>query len=514
MILSYLLEPNWGKHNLERLAIAYLHLPSIPITDIIGKGKKILPMNKASIEAVAPYACQDADYALEIGRVLWPRIEEAGLDRLYCDLERPLIEVLADMERIGIKVDRSALQALSKELETELGRLEKKIYEACGTEFNIQSPAQLGDILFRKLQLSGTKKTKTAGALSTSMEVLEELAAHHPLPRLVLEYRQLSKLRSTYADALLDLIDPETGRVHTSYNQTVASTGPALELGPQPAEHPGPRRDGGSGSGPAFVPEKGFGFLAADYSQIELRVLAHLSGDPGLIEIFASDRDVHEETADRVFGTTSGLFKDEQRRRAKIINFSMIYGAGAFSLAGQLGTSNHEAQASSTSTTRHYPKVKEYLDRIVDEAAAHGILRDALRPETPGAGAQVGGQEHQAGRPPHRPQQPAPGDGGRHHQEGHDRPLGRAPEEKARGADGPPGPRRARPRGPQGRAPRGRGDRPRADGERLRVQGPAQGLARLGPELGRSKISSGTAPRSRNLCRFVPFPNRRRIPQC
>ncbi len=371
MILSYLLEPNWGKHNLERLAIAYLHLPSIPITDIIGKGKKILPMNKASIEAVAPYACQDADYALEIGRVLWPRIEEAGLDRLYCDLERPLIEVLADMERIGIKVDRSALQALSKELETELGRLEKKVYEACGTEFNIQSPAQLGDILFRKLQLSGTKKTKTAGTLSTSMEVLEELAAHHPLPRLVLEYRQLSKLRSTYADALLDLIDPETGRVHTSYNQTVASTGRLSSSDPNLQNIPA-RGEWGKRFRTAFVPEKGFGFLAADYSQIELRVLAHLSGDPGLIGIFASDRDVHEETADRVFGTTSGLFKDEQRRRAKIINFSMIYGAGAFSLAGQLGTSNHEAQAFIDKYYATYPKVKEYLDRIVDEAAARG----------------------------------------------------------------------------------------------------------------------------------------------
>ena len=371
MILSYLLEPNWGKHGLDRLAIAYLHLPSIPIADIIGKGKKIITMDKASIEAVIPYACQDADYALEISRILWPKVEAAKLARLYCELERPLIGVLADMEAVGIKVDKAALQALSKELGTELARLEKEIYAACGTDFNINSPAQLGDVLFHKLQLTGKKKTKGAGAPSTSMDVLEELAPLHPLPRLVLEYRQLAKFRSTYSEALLGLLDPETGRVHTSYNQTVASTGRLSSSDPNLQNIPA-RGEWGKRFRAAFVPEKGCGFLAADYSQIELRVLAHMSGDPGLIETFAADRDVHEETADRVFGPASGLFKDEQRRRAKIINFSMIYGAGAYSLAGQLGTSTHEAQAFIDKYYQTFPKVKAFLDRIVDDAAALG----------------------------------------------------------------------------------------------------------------------------------------------
>jgi DNA polymerase-1 len=371
MVLSYLLEPNWGKHNLDRLALAYLHLPSIPIADIIGKGKKTITMDKASIEAVTPYACQDADYALEIARILMPKVETAGLAGIYRDLELPLIEVLAGMETVGIKVDGEILKGLSEELGTELLRLEKQVYAASGTEFNINSPAQLSEILFHKLQLTGTKKTKAAGALSTSMAVLEELAPLHPLPRLVLEYRQLAKLRSTYADALLELIDPATGRIHTSYNQTVAATGRLSSSDPNLQNIPA-RGEWGKRFRTAFVPEKGFGFLAADYSQIELRVLAHMSEDPALIETFAAGRDVHEETAARVFGPSSGLFNEERRRRAKIINFSMIYGASAYSLAGQLGTSNREAQDFIDKYYATYPSVKAFLDRIVDEAAERG----------------------------------------------------------------------------------------------------------------------------------------------
>jgi DNA polymerase-1 len=275
------------------------------------------------------------------------------------------------MEAVGIKVDGAALQKLSAELGTELARLEKQVYAASGVEFNINSPSQLSDILFHKLQLTGTRKTKTAGAFSTSMDVLEELAPLHPLPRLVLEYRQLSKFRSTYADALFEIIDPETGRIHTSYNQTVASTGRLSSSDPNLQNIPA-RGEWGKRFRAAFVPEKECAFLAADYSQIELRVLAHMSGDPALIETFAAGRDVHEETARRVFGESSGLFKDEQRRRAKIINFSMIYGAGAFSLAGQLGTSTREAQDFIDKYYETYPGVKAFLDRIVDEAEERG----------------------------------------------------------------------------------------------------------------------------------------------
>jgi DNA polymerase-1 len=382
MVLSYLLEPNWGKHNLDRLALAYLRLPSIPIADIIGKGKKILTMDKASVEAVTPYACQDADYALEISRILWPKIEAQNLAGLYRDLELPLIGILAEMETVGIKVDGAVLRALSEELSTELARLEKEIYAASGTEFNINSPSQLADVLFRKLQLTGTKKTKGAGALSTAMDVLEELAPLHPLPRLVLEYRQLAKFRSTYADALFEIIDPDTGRIHTSYNQTVASTGRLSSSDPNLQNIPA-RGEWGRRFRAAFIPEKGYAFLAADYSQIELRVLAHMSGDSALIETFVAGRDVHEETANRVFGPSSGLFKEEQRRRAKIINFSMIYGASAFSLAGQLGTSNHEAQAFIDKYYETYPGVKTFLDRIVDEAAERGYSETLIGRKRP-----------------------------------------------------------------------------------------------------------------------------------
>jgi DNA polymerase I len=371
MVLSYLLEPNWGTHGLDRLALAYLHAPSIPYQEIVGKGKSAITMDKAPVEKVTPYACQDADYALEIGRMLWPKIRTAGLEGIYRDLEQPLIGILAEMEATGIRVDGQALNALSDELGTAMAKLETQIYAASGTEFNINSPQQLSDILFHKLQLTPKRKTKTAGGFSTSMDILEELAPLHPLPRLVLDYRQMAKLRSTYAEGLFDLIDKETGRLHTSYNQTVASTGRLSSSDPNLQNIPA-RGEWGRRFRTAFVPADGCGFLAADYSQIELRVLAHMSGDAALIETFCAGRDVHEETASRVFGPASGLFKEEQRRRAKVINFSIIYGTSAFSLAGQLGTSNHEAQAFIDRYYETYPGVKAFLDRIVEEAETRG----------------------------------------------------------------------------------------------------------------------------------------------
>ncbi|MDP2914251.1 MAG: DNA polymerase I [Candidatus Aminicenantes bacterium] len=371
MVLSYLLEPNWGKHNLDRQATVYLQAPAIPFHKVVGKGKSKVTMNRAAVETVTPYACQDADYALEISRLLWPKIEAAKLDRLYRDLEQPLIEILADMETIGVKVDADALQRLSKELASELARLEKKIYEASGTEFNIHSPQQLAQVLFHKLQLNMRKKTKATKSFSTSMDVLEELAQVHPLPGFVLEYRQFSKLKSTYADALTELIDPVTGRIHTSYNQTVASTGRLSSSDPNLQNIPA-RGDWGKRFRRAFVPEKGRLFLGADYSQIELRVLAHMSEDPGLIETFRNDHDVHEETAQRVFGPASGLLKDDQRRKAKIINFSILYGTSAFSLAKEIQTSNAEAQQFIDRYYEKYPKVKEFLDKMVEQAKAKG----------------------------------------------------------------------------------------------------------------------------------------------
>jgi DNA polymerase-1 len=372
MVLSYLLEPNWGKHNLDRLALTYLQVNTIHYEDLVGKGKKQLTVNQVDIERVSPYACQDADLALQLSQILWPKVKEQELESIYRDLELPLIEVLADMEMWGVKIDTKVLNALSKELQDELERLQKKIFEICGVEFNLNSPQQLGEILFNKLNLPYSKKTKRTKSYSTDVGALQELALLHPVPKYALEYRQLSKLKSTYADSLPLLLNPETGRIHTSYNQTVTATGRLSSSDPNLQNIP-VRGELGLRFRKAFIPEKGHLFLSADYSQIELRVLAHLSEDEALIETFLGDRDIHRETAIRVFGNASSLSEEEQRRRAKIINFSIIYGTSAFSLAKELGTSASEAQKFIDLYYEKHPKVYEFLERIVKSAQEKGF---------------------------------------------------------------------------------------------------------------------------------------------
>jgi len=372
MVLSYLLEPNWGKHNLEKLALTYLHTQAIPYEEVAGKGKKAVTMNAVPVERVVPYACQDADFALNLSESLWPTVVERNLDRLYREIEQPLIELLAEMEIWGVKVDSGALARLSDELEAELHRLEEKIFELSGGKFNLNSPQQLGDILFHKLQLQPSRKTKITKRYSTSLDVLQELAPLHPLVQYALEYRQMSKLKSTYAAALPLLINPETGRIHTSYNQTVTSTGRLSSSEPNLQNIPmrGPM---GQRFRQAFIPEPGDLLLAADYSQIELRVLAHLSQDQALIETFAADRDIHEETARRVFGEALLQPQEELRRKAKIINFSIIYGTSAFSLAKELGTSQREAQDFIDRYYCQHPKVREFLEETVRKAEEKGF---------------------------------------------------------------------------------------------------------------------------------------------
>jgi DNA polymerase-1 len=372
MVLSYLLEPNWGKHNLEKLALTYLHTQAIPYEEVAGKGKNAVTMNAVPVEKVVPYACQDADLAFALSESLWPKVVERKLDRLYREIEQPLIELLAEMEIWGVKVDHGTLARLSAELDSELQRLEEKIFALSGGRFNINSPQQLGDILFHKLQLKPSRKTKITKRYSTSLDVLQELALLHPLVQHALEYRQLSKLKSTYAAALPLLINPETGRIHTSYNQTVTSTGRLSSSEPNLQNIPmrGPL---GQRFRQAFIPEPEDLLLAADYSQIELRVLAHLSQDPALIETFAADRDVHEETARRVFGEAFPQAREELRRKAKIINFSIIYGTSAFSLAKELGTSQREAQDFIDRYYSQHPKVGEFLEETVRKAEEDGF---------------------------------------------------------------------------------------------------------------------------------------------
>ncbi len=368
MVLSYLLEPNWGKHSLDKIVLHYLRATKIPYEEVAGKGKTEQTLDKVAIDRVSPYACEDAATAQELGGLLWDKVRAKKMDRLYEDIERPLIGLLARMEQTGVRVDPVVLKAMSKELEGETSRLEKQIHELAGGPFNINSPRQLGEVLFHKLGLQAGRRTKVTKGFSTSIDILEELALVHPLARFVLEYRQMAKLKSTYADALPQLINPETGRIHTCYNQTVASTGRLSSSEPNLQNIPA-RGPWGTRFRQAFVPEAGQLLLAADYSQVELRILAHLSGDPTLVETFRADRDVHEETARLVFGHAG----EESRRRAKIINFSIIYGTSAFSLARELGTSTAEAQKFIDRYFAERPKVREYLDRVVEEARETGV---------------------------------------------------------------------------------------------------------------------------------------------
>ncbi|NIO49038.1 MAG: DNA polymerase I [Candidatus Aminicenantes bacterium] len=372
MVLSYLLEPNWGKHNLNKLALTYLQVKAIPYNEIVGKGKNEVTINAVDIDRVAPYACQDADLALQLSSLLWPKVQEEKLDPLYIKLELPLIEVLADMEMWGVKIDTQALKKLSSELEHELGHLKEKIYKISEEEFNINSPQQLGRILFDKLNLPASRKTKITKSYSTSVSILQELARDYPIAKHTLEYRQLAKLKSGYADSLPLLLNPETGRIHTSYNQTVTATGRLSSSDPNLQNIP-VRGDLGRRFREAFIPAQGHLFLSADYSQIELRVLAHLSKDPALIDTFRHDRDIHEETAERVFGNSSILSKEEKRRRAKIINFSMVYGASAFSLAKELETSTSEAQDFIDLYYEKYAKVHQFLEKRVKDAQKEGF---------------------------------------------------------------------------------------------------------------------------------------------
>lgn len=371
MILSYLLEPNWGRHGLDRLALSLLHTNTISYNDVVGKGKDELTMNAVPVERVSPYACQDADLALQLSDRLWASIKAQKLDNVYRELERPLIEVLADMEIWGVKVDAGRLQDLSRDLGAELKILENRIFSISGETFNLNSPQQLAHVLFDKMGLHTSRKTKITKNRSTNLSVLKELTRQSPIAAHILEYRQLSKLKSTYADALPLMINPETGRIHSSYNQTVASTGRLSSSDPNLQNIP-VRGEMGQRFRASFVPEPGCVFLGADYSQIELRILAHLSHDPAMIETFRRGGDVHTETADRVFSQPASLFEEERRRRAKIINFSIIYGTSAFSLAKELSTSPAEAQKFIDLYFEKYPRVREFLETCVQNARQSG----------------------------------------------------------------------------------------------------------------------------------------------
>jgi len=377
MIASYLINPVKFNHNLDDITFEYLGLKKIDIGSLIGSGKKQISMAEVPLEQISEYACEDADCVFRLVETFQKLLEVHQLTGLFETLEMLLLKVLAQMEMNGVAIDYEFLGKLSEKLGRDLDRLTSEIYKEAGEEFNINSTKQLSNILFDKLKLPALKKTKK-GATSTDAGVLEHLAQDYEFPKLLLEYREKAKLKSTYVDALPDLIDPETKVIHTSFNQTTTATGRLSSSEPNLQNIP-IKTDIGREIRRAFVPRAaGRKILSADYSQVELRVLAHFSGDPNLVQAFQEDLDVHQFTATLLYNTTLESVTREMRNVAKTINFSIVYGVSAFGLAQSLGIPVSEAQAFIDSYFTRYSKVKEYLDAQKEEARRHGFLKTIL----------------------------------------------------------------------------------------------------------------------------------------
>ena len=373
MVAAYLLEPGEHSQGLERLAGAHLGERLISYEEVTGKGKNQIGFAQVPVDQAAAYACEDAEVTWRLRTVLAAKLEaEAELLELYRELELPLVPVLARMELAGVLVDRVRLGELSRELERGMAAKAAAVYELAGGPFNIQSPKQLGDVLFGKLQLPVLRKTKTGP--STDMNTLEVLAVEHPIADMVLAYRSLAKLKGTYADALPQLIHPETGRIHTSFNQTVTATGRLSSSDPNLQNIP-IRTEEGRRIRAAFIAAPGHLLLSADYSQIELRVLAHFSGDEHLRAAFQEDADVHRRTAAEMFGIPPHEVTPEMRRQAKAINFGIIYGMGAFGLARQLGTGTSSARAAIERYFDRYAGVKRFIQEVIEETRSRGHCR-------------------------------------------------------------------------------------------------------------------------------------------
>lgn len=373
MLESYVLNSVAGRHDMDSLADRHLNYKTTTFEDIAGKGKKQLTFNQIPLEEAANYAAEDADITLLLHQALYPQLEaEKSLLHVYQDIEMPLVPVLSRMERTGVLIDANVLAAQSAELTTRLDELEKQAFAIAGEEFNLSSPKQLQTILFEKLNLPVVKKTP-GGAPSTNEEVLEELADNHELPRVILEHRSLSKLKTTYTDKLPLMVDPKTRRVHTSYHQAVTATGRLSSRDPNLQNIP-VRTDEGRRIRQAFIARDGYCIMAADYSQIELRIMAHLSQDKGLLKAFAEGKDIHRATAAEVFGVPLDEVTADQRRSAKAINFGLIYGMSAFGLARQLGIPRGEAQRYMDLYFERYPGVLEYMARTREHAAEKGYV--------------------------------------------------------------------------------------------------------------------------------------------
>lgn len=373
MLESYVLDSTATRHDMDSLSLKYLAHKTTTFEEVAGKGAKQISFNDVALEQAGPYAAEDADIALRLHQTLWPRLEAIpSLAKLYRELEVPLLSVLSRMERTGVLVDQAMLEQQSRELAEKMDAIEKQAYEEAGEPFNLGSPKQIQAILFEKLQLPVLKKTPK-GQPSTAEEVLAELALDYPLPRHILEHRSMSKLKSTYTDKLPGMINPHSGRVHTSYQQAVAATGRLSSSEPNLQNIP-VRTAEGRRIRQAFIAPEGARIVAADYSQIELRIMAHLSGDEGLLRAFAAGEDIHRATAAEVFEVPLEEVSSEQRRSAKAINFGLIYGMSAFGLARQLGIDRGSAQNYVDLYFARYPGVKAYMENTREQAREQGYV--------------------------------------------------------------------------------------------------------------------------------------------
>lgn len=373
MIASYVLDPGRRSHGLDVLALEFLDHTMTSYTDLCGKGKDSLPFDECPVEAARDYSCEDADMTLRLRAVFEPQLISQQLVRLFFEVEIPLVCVLAEMEWKGISIDLPWFASLKQRFRAERQNVEKQIYEAAGTEFNINSNLQLREILFGRLNLPVLKKTSTGP--STDAGVLKDLSEEgHVLPSLLMEYRELSKLENTYLDTLPLLVNPSTHRIHTSFNQTVASTGRLSSSDPNLQNIP-IRRDLGKDIRRGFVPRDGWNLLAADYSQIELRLLAHLSGDPAFVHAFRSGGDIHRQTAALIFDVDIGDVSGDMRSRAKTINFATIYGQGAHALSRQLGIDHAEAKEFISRYFERFAQIRRFLDSQVEFAREHGYVQ-------------------------------------------------------------------------------------------------------------------------------------------
>src|SRR5262245_53632309 len=374
MLASFLIAASRSEHRLEDLALEHTNYKALSEEDVCGKGVKAISIGDLPVEAILDFACERADLAGQLVPIVRALLATHQVEDLYERFELPLIPVLVDIERAGVRIDGPALQAQSHKMETELAERSAQIYTLAGMEFNINSPKQLAEILFEKMQLPVLKRTGASRAPSTAVEVLEELALTHDLPRQILEWRALMKLKGTYIDALPQLVNPETGRVHTSLNQAGAATGRLSSSDPNLQNIP-IKTPLGREIRRAFIADPGHVLISADYSQIELRVLAHIAEDESLIEAFRRGDDIHDQTAAKVFGSESRMDKHKQRATAKMINYALLYGKSAFTLAKDIGVTADAAQQFIDAYFAGFPRVRAYIERTLEEGRATGVVK-------------------------------------------------------------------------------------------------------------------------------------------